>query len=95
VFAAGECIYDTVQGPLVADLAPEVSRGRYMAINGFAWQLGFIVGPGLGGLVLAAAGGALWPAAAAVCGLAALVALGLERSIPTPCRLTPVRQTSS
>jgi predicted MFS family arabinose efflux permease len=83
VFAAGECIYDTVHGPLVADLAPEVSRGRYMAINGFAWQLGFTVGPGLGGLVLAAAGGALWPAAAAVCGLAARVALGLERSIPT------------
>jgi MFS family permease len=95
VFAAGECIYDTVHGPLVADLAPEVSRGRYMAINGFAWQLGFIVGPGLGGLVLAAAGAALWPAAAAVCGLAAAVALGLERSIPMPYRLTPVRQASS
>jgi MFS family permease len=93
VFAIGECVYDTVQGPLVADLAPDDSRSRYMAASGFAWQLGFIAGPGLGGLLLASAGAVLWPVAAGVCLVAAGVALSLERSIPAPYRLTPSRQT--
>ncbi len=91
VFAVGECLYDTVQGPLVADLAPEESRSRYMAVSGFSWQLGFIAGPGLGGLILAAGGAVLWPVAASVCLLAAITALALERSIPLPYRRTPKR----
>jgi MFS family permease len=94
VFAVGECLYDTVHGPLVADLAPEESRSRYMAVSGFAWQLGFIAGPGLGGLLLAAGGAALWGVAACVCLAAAAAALSLERAIPVPFRLTPSRQTA-
>ena len=89
VFAVGECIYDAVQGPLVADLSGPRSRGRYMAVSGFAWQLGFIAGPGLGGLLLTAAGGWLWAAAAATCLVAAGAALGLERVVPTSARRTP------
>jgi len=60
-----------------------------MAVSGFAWQLGFIAGPGLGGLLLTAAGGWLWAAAAATCLVAAGAALGLERVVPTSARRTP------
>jgi MFS family permease len=92
VFGVGECLYDTVQGPLVADLAPEDSRSRYMAVSGFSWQLGFIAGPGLGGLLLSADSRALWPAAAALCLVAALGALALEKAIPPPYRTTPGKE---
>jgi hypothetical protein len=51
--AVGECLYDSIQGPLTAALAPKRLAGRCMAAHGFSWQLGFIVGPGLGALVLA------------------------------------------
>jgi MFS family permease len=94
-FGVGECLYDTVQGPLVADLAPAQSRSRYMAVSGFSWQLGFIAGPGLGGLLLGGAGGALWLVAAAVCLSAAFTALALEPAIPNGYRLTPSRQRTA
>jgi len=60
-----------------------------MAVSGFSWQLGFIAGPGLGGLLLAAREWALWPAAATVGVAAGLGALALERSIPDRYRRTP------
>jgi MFS family permease len=65
VFGVAECLYDAVQGPLVAALAPEGLLGRAMALSGFSWQLGFIVGPAAGGFLLGAAPLALWPVAAA------------------------------
>jgi MFS family permease len=86
IFGLGECRYDTVLGPLVADLAPAESRGRYMAVSGFSWQLGFIAGPGR---LLLAAREWVWPAAATVCVAAGLGALALERSIPDRYRRTP------
>jgi MFS family permease len=58
----GECIYDSIQGPLVAELAPEDLLSRYMAVSGFSWQLGFIAGGALAGLVLGAEPNALWAA---------------------------------
>ena len=92
VFAIGECLYDTVQGPLVSDLAREESRGRYMAVNGFSWQLGFIAGPSLGALLLTADSRALWPVAAGVCLVAAAGALAVEHLIPAHLRTTPQRK---
>src|SRR5262249_26443201 len=89
VFALGECLYDTIVGPLVADLARDGLRGRYMAVNGFAWQLGFIAGPGVGGLILDAHAQALWPAAAGLCVLTAAGALLLEALLPAGVRVTP------
>jgi len=89
VFALGECLYDTIVGPLVADLARDGLRGRYMAVNGFAWQLGFIAGPGVGGLILDAHAQALWPAAAGLCVLTAAGALLLEAHLPAGVRVTP------
>lgn len=89
VFSLAECLYDSVQGPLTADLAPEGLTGRYMALNGFSWQLGFIVGPAAGAAILGAAPHALWLVAAAVCAAGALSALALEARLPAAAQLTP------
>jgi MFS family permease len=95
VFGVAECLYDAVQGPLVAALAPEGLLGRAMALSGFSWQLGFIAGPAAGGFLLGAAPLALWPVAAAVCAGAGLYALSLDRELPEEERLTPVRAAAS
>jgi hypothetical protein len=90
VFSLAECLYDAVQGPIVADLAPEGLVGRYMALNGFSWQLGFITGPPIAAAVLGASPNAVWPLAAAVCLVGAVGALRLERRLPTQAVTTPV-----
>ncbi len=89
VFGIGECLQGPTQGALVADLAPERLRGRYMAVSVTSWQVGFVIGPAVGGLVLSVAPLALWPLAAVVCLLAGAGALLLERSLPPEFRLTP------
>jgi MFS family permease len=89
VFALGECFQGPVQGALVADLAPASLRGRYMAVSTTSWQLGFVIGPAVGGVVLDAEPLALWPLAALVCLGAAAASLALEHSIPRDLRLTP------
>jgi len=89
VFGLGECFQGPVQGALVADLAPPRLRGRYMAVSTISWDIGFIVGPAVGGFVLAAEPLALWPGAAVVCLLAGVGALMLERDLPRSLRLTP------
>jgi MFS family permease len=89
VFGVGECLQGPTQGALVADFAPDRLRGRYMALSTTSWQLGFVVGPALGGLVLDLAPLALWPLAAVVCLVAGAGALALERRIPADLRLTP------
>ena len=89
VFGFGECFQGPVQGALVADLAPPRLRGRYMAVSTISWDVGFIVGPALGGFILQAEPLALWPLAAAVCLLAGMGAVALERELPRHLRLTP------
>ncbi|HXV33010.1 MAG TPA: MFS transporter [Gaiellaceae bacterium] len=89
VFALGECFQGPVQGALVADLAPPRLRGRYMAVSAISWDIGFVIGPAVGGFVLQAEPLALWPLAAAVCLVAGVGAVSLERSIPRHLRLTP------
>jgi MFS family permease len=89
VFALGECLHGTVQGPLVSDLAPRQLLGRYMAMSASSWQVGFIVGPAAGGFILQEEPFALWPIAAAVCLAGGVGALMLERSLPRPVRRTP------
>jgi MFS family permease len=84
----GECLYDSIQGPLVADLARPALLTRYMAVTGFSWQLGFIVGPAAAGLILAAEPYALWPLTSAVCVVGAVCALVLEPALPPGVRVT-------
>jgi predicted MFS family arabinose efflux permease len=89
LFGLGECFQGPVQGALVADLAPPRLRGRYMAISTNSWDLGFLLGPAIGGFVLAAEPLALWPLAAFGCLAAGAGALALERRLPQQLRLTP------
>jgi MFS family permease len=89
LFGVGECFQGPTQGALVADLAPPRLRGRYMALSATSWQVGFVLGPAVGGVVLGVAPLALWPLAATVCLAAGLLSLNVERSIPGELRLTP------
>ena len=89
VFAVGECLHGTVQGPLVSDLAPRPLLGRYMALSSSSWQVAFVIAPASGGFILEAEPFALWPIAAAVCLAGGLYALVLERRLPRDFRRTP------
>jgi MFS family permease len=89
IFGLGECFHGPTQGALVADLAADRVRGRYMAFSTLSWEVGFAVGPAVGGFVLHASPNALWLLAAATCLLAGLGALLLERRVPVTLRLTP------
>jgi MFS family permease len=91
VFSLAECLYDAVYGPLVADLAPAGLLGRYLAVNGFSWQVGFIIGPAAGALILAAAPTALWLLAATACAGAGAYSLRLQRRLSPAVRHTPHR----
>ncbi len=89
VFGIGECFHGPTQGALVADLAPDRLRGRYMAFSTLSWEIGFAIGPAVGGIVLDRSPNTLWVLAAATCLLAGLGTLVLERRIPSALRLTP------
>jgi MFS family permease len=95
VLSLGECIYDSVRSPLIADLAPEGLGARYLAAAGFSWQLGFIIGPAAGAAILGADPHALWLAAAALCGVAAVAAGRLDARLPPEVRVTPSRSGSA
>jgi len=92
VMSAGECLYDSVRSPLIADLAPPGLSGRYLAAAGFSWQLGFIVGPPVAAATLGASPRALWLGAAAVCGTAAVAALRLDARLDPAVAVTPARR---
>jgi predicted MFS family arabinose efflux permease len=89
IFGIGECFHGPNQGALVADLAPDRVRGRYMAFSTISWEVGFAVGPAVGGLVLDRSPNALWLLAAGTCLVAGLGAVLLERRVPPELRLTP------
>jgi MFS family permease len=91
VFALGECLHGTVQGPMVSDLAPPHLLGRYMALSASSWQVAFVIGPAAGGFALQAQPFALWAATAALCLAAGGAALALERRLPSTVRTTPAR----
>jgi MFS family permease len=89
VFAVGECLQGPTQQALIAELAPDHLRGRYMALSTSSWSIGWIAGPALGAFVLQQEPLALWPAAAALCLAAGAGGLLLERRLPPNVRLTP------
>jgi MFS family permease len=80
VYAIGECIYTAVVTPTAAAIAPPMLRGRYLAVTGFAWQAGFMVGPPAAG-ALATVQPLVFPlAAATTCALLAIVLSRAGRS---------------
>jgi MFS family permease len=89
LYGLGSCFQGPTQGALIADLAPPRLRGRYMALAAASWEVGFVLGPAIGGFVLATEPLALWPIAACVCVVAIVATLALERSLPADLRRTP------
>jgi MFS family permease len=89
VFAVGECLHGAVQPTFVVDLADPTLLGRYMAVSALSWQVGFMIGPAVGGVLLATSPTGLWLVMASVLLLAGLAALPLERALPENLRLAP------
>jgi MFS family permease len=89
VFALGECLHGAVQPALVVDLADHSLLGRYMAISALSWQVGFMIGPAVGGVLLAASPTGLWVVMASVLFLGGLATLALERGLPAGLRHVP------
>ncbi len=91
IFAVGQCLHGAVAAPLAADLAEPRLMGRYMALNALSWQVGFALGPALGGAGLAVSPNGVWIAAAALCTIGAACTLLVEGALPSRARRTPSR----
>ncbi len=95
IFAVGECLHGAVHAPLVSDLADPRLLGRYMALSALSWQVGFALGPAVGGFVLAYSPDAVWFGAAAFCALGGVLAFVVEATLPERARRTPLAATAS
>jgi MFS family permease len=85
----GECFHGPAHQALVSDIGSPHLRGRYFAVHSLSWGLGGTVGPAVGGFILASAPFALWPLASAVCVVAALGVLSIERYVPRHLQRIP------
>jgi MFS family permease len=89
LYGVGECLYSAVVIPTVAAIAPERLRGRYLAVMGFSWQGGFMIGPAIGGALLASGPVALPVACGAICLVGLIAALATEHRLPIGHIRTP------
>ena len=85
----GECFHGPAHQALVSEIGSPHLRGRYFAVHSLSWGLGGTVGPAVGGFILASAPFALWPLASAVCVVAALGVLSIERYVPRHLQRIP------
>jgi MFS family permease len=63
-----------------------------MALSALSWQVGFALGPAVGGFLLQVSPLGTWLVWAFLCALGAALAVVLERTIPAAIRRTPVAQ---
>jgi MFS family permease len=90
LLALGETAVPPTLPPLVNELASDELRGRYNGVATLAWTTGFVVGPAVAGLVLAAGQPeAFFLGLVACCGVLALGSLRLERRLPAGANLVP------
>jgi MFS family permease len=83
LLAFGEMLHSPTVPAIVNDLAPDELRGRYNAANAVSWQAARIVGAPVAGIFLGAGLAApLLLLFVGGCGVAALLALELERRLP-------------
>ena len=95
IFAVGQCLHGAVQAPLVSDLASPQLLGRYMALSALSWQVGFALGPAVGGFVLDFSPNGVWLGAAACCVLGGVLAFLVETTLPHRTRRTPAPAPAS
>jgi MFS family permease len=82
VITLGEMLVSPVGQAIVAQLAPEDMRGRYMAVFGFSWVIPFAIGPLLAGLVMDNLNpNLLWLSAGVIGLVAAATFYWLERQV--------------
>lgn len=86
-FTLAETLHGATQSALVADLAPERLRGRYLSLLTNSYALGFSIGPALGALLLSRSSTAPWVAASVCLAIAALALHGVEGRVPAHARL--------
>jgi len=89
IYGIGECLYSAIVVPTVAAIGPDALRGRYLAVMGFSWQAGFMVGPAVGATLLTVGPTALPLACAGLCCVALVGALATERGLPMAHVHTP------
>jgi MFS family permease len=90
LLALGETVVAPSLPPLVNELAPDELRGRYNGLSTLAWTTGFITGPAVAGLALAAGHPeALFLGLIAGCGVVGIGWLRLERRLPASVNLVP------
>lgn len=89
IYGVGECLYSAIVVPTVAAIGPDSLRGRYLAVMGFSWQAGFMVGPAVGASLLTSGPFALPVACAGLCVVAIAGALPTERGLPAEHVRTP------
>ena len=79
IITVGEMIFFPTQQSLIAQLAQEEYRARYMAVSTFGFTLPNIIGPAIGGLIMEQAPPyALWVVISLACILAAIIYLSLR-----------------
>jgi MFS family permease len=85
LWTLGEMVSAPTQGAVLANMAPDHLRGRYMAASGFLWSAATIVGPWLGTTLYAWHPPALWwTAAGAGLASAAAIRYSLRPRRPVP-----------
>ncbi len=82
IYTLAELVMAPLKNALVADVAPETSRGRYLAFYHLSWSAASTAAPALLTSLLARGALALWPALAVVALLAALALLRLDALLP-------------
>jgi MFS family permease len=88
MMAIGECFHTAVLMPLVADLAPDHLRGRYMATMGVSWWIGLALAPTVGTQLLTASAAVTLIGSAIAAGAAGVSMLALDRRLPDASRRT-------
>ncbi|MDX6494477.1 MAG: hypothetical protein QOE17_463 [Gaiellales bacterium] len=86
LYAVSDCLLTPTQGAIIAGLAPENLRGRYMAVSAMSWEVGGFVGPAAAGLMYGVAATGMWFVFALVALLTGVAALGAERLLPEAAR---------
>jgi MFS family permease len=94
IWTLGEMVIAPVSTVLVADMAPETMRGRYMGALGLIWGVGYGLGPTLGGTIMDNLGGRyIWYASLILGSMAAAAFLLLgwfvRSSVSTDDRTEP------